>query len=177
MINLKHLELKVRLSGSQSLLPYTTCIKACPFLSTFRIKYFLQWPFTLHQSLIGVHPYHTRRSEANRYAHQHLEVVELIGFHGCANELNLATRLLQIAVNLKRMVYSFILKNKKKIARPGSLLQGFEKLYLQQLSWWFAESWGTFSVTNLGTKNICYINNADTLEVYCRQLCYVLITI
>ncbi|XP_071901785.1 uncharacterized protein [Coffea arabica] len=127
MINLKHLELKVRLSGSQSLLPYTTYIKACPFLSTFRIKYFLQWPFTLHQSLIGLHPYPTRRSEANRYAHQHLEVVELIGFHGRANELNLATRLLQIAVNLKRMVLQFHSEKQKEDCSSRKFVARFRK--------------------------------------------------
>lgn len=46
-------------------------------------------------------------SEATKFAHQHLEKVELIGFHGCATDLNLASRLLDNAVNLKKMVLQF----------------------------------------------------------------------
>ncbi|XP_059657334.1 putative F-box/LRR-repeat protein At3g42770 [Cornus florida] len=115
---LKRLKLIVNARDEESLMDFTFLIEACPFLSEFVLE--LRW--------CGSY----RKKKQGRFTsrpHHYLKVVELIGFVGSINDVELAMYLIKSAVNLEKItfdprhplhigrVWEFMETKRKKAAR------------------------------------------------------------
>ncbi|KAJ4713527.1 FBD-associated F-box protein [Melia azedarach] len=90
---LRYLTLSVSAPGAGNLFVLTHMIRACPFLLKFTLKFQLVGPRT--ERAIKQFP---------KCAHEHLKVVEFIGFVGHSIDLELAFYLLKNSISLEKMI-------------------------------------------------------------------------
>ncbi|XP_024989590.1 putative F-box/LRR-repeat protein At4g15060 isoform X2 [Cynara cardunculus var. scolymus] len=91
---LKQLILKVGAWDDDSLLEFTSLAKACPNLQRFVIQ------------LIWMSPAKRRRKirHAAKHPHQHLEVVEVVGYYGRTSDVELAVYFIDNAIALQKIL-------------------------------------------------------------------------
>ncbi|XVF08789.1 hypothetical protein REPUB_Repub07fG0033200 [Reevesia pubescens] len=95
LTKLKHLAVRMGLSGDFGLLKLVPLIAACPNLQRFGLQ------------LLWDKPEMTRKVvETVKCPHQHLKVVELAGYYGRTTDLEFALYFIQNAVTLERMIIS-----------------------------------------------------------------------
>ncbi|XP_058182173.1 F-box/LRR-repeat protein At3g03360-like [Rhododendron vialii] len=110
LCRLKQLELEIWAELGDSLVIYTCLIKACPSLSRFAMRYTRARLYHFEESStssgeVRLNVVEEARVQAStRFQHQCLKVVELAGFIGHAEDLELASHLLEIAVSLDKLV-------------------------------------------------------------------------
>lgn len=92
--NLKQLILKVGAWDDDSLLEFTSLIKACPKLNRFVLQ------------LIWMSPSKRRRKlrQAAKCAHEYLKLVEIVGYYGRTSDAELAMYFIENAVALQKIV-------------------------------------------------------------------------
>ncbi|KAJ4713526.1 FBD-associated F-box protein [Melia azedarach] len=90
---LRHLTLSVCASGADNLFVLTHMIRACPFLLKFTLKF-----------LFLGHRIEREIQQFPKCAHEHLKVVEFIGFVGHSIDLELAFYLLENSISLEKMI-------------------------------------------------------------------------
>ncbi|KAH6802306.1 hypothetical protein C2S51_033752 [Perilla frutescens var. frutescens] len=92
--NLKQLILKVGAWDDDSLLEFTSLIKACPNLNRFVLQ------------LIWMSPSKRRRKmrQADKCAHENLKLVEIVGYYGRTSDAELAMYFIENAVALQKIV-------------------------------------------------------------------------
>lgn len=91
---LKQLILKVGAWDDDSLLEFTSLAKACPNLQRFVIQ------------LIWMSPAKRRRKirQAAKHPHEHLEVVEVVGYYGRTSDVELAVYFIDNAIALQKIL-------------------------------------------------------------------------
>ncbi|XP_071689880.1 F-box/FBD/LRR-repeat protein At5g53840-like [Rutidosis leptorrhynchoides] len=91
---LRQLILKIGAWDDDSLLEFTSLAKACPKLQRFVIQ------------LIWMSPAKRRRKirHAAKHPHQHLEMVEIVGYFGRTSDLELVVYFIENAIALKKLV-------------------------------------------------------------------------
>nr|XP_043610226.1 FBD-associated F-box protein At5g22730-like [Erigeron canadensis] len=94
LLKLRELILKVGAWDDDSLLEFTSLAKACPNLGRFVIQ------------LIWMSPAKRRRKvrRVAKHSHQHLEVVEIVGYYGRISDVELAVYFFENAVALQKIV-------------------------------------------------------------------------
>ncbi|XP_059657227.1 F-box/LRR-repeat protein At3g26922-like [Cornus florida] len=91
---LKRLKVIINAIDDESLMDFTFLIEACPFLSKFVLE--LRWFKSLRKR---------KQHKFTSRPHHYLKVVELIGFVGRTNDVELAMYLIKSAVNLEKIIF------------------------------------------------------------------------
>ncbi|KAI3465175.1 hypothetical protein Pfo_021838 [Paulownia fortunei] len=97
LINLKNLELEVRMDATTGTYQLLSVIEACPFLEKLEMK-FLWWPFDT--KFREDHEWFFPRKPPNN----HLKQVTLSGYLGCPSELQFALYIMKKAVALEELI-------------------------------------------------------------------------
>ncbi|KAF5741523.1 putative F-box/LRR-repeat protein [Tripterygium wilfordii] len=97
LTNLRQLKLRVFAPDGKCLLGLTSLIEASPFLERFTLRFVGsgQWGGSRRQRMV---------KKSMNYPNKNLKVVEIVGFVGHANDMELVTYLLESASMLEKMV-------------------------------------------------------------------------